>query len=206
MNAQHDTVLRDWPHLVQVMPNSSHLALADDLIEKSKTVTDGATTAGHIWYGTYRPGIRVEKGSRESYFLESPTVGAWSAFAEFSETNLFSGFRKTIFEIKALIRSGDIGGARRLLGALPGDKLASRIVCDLSLLLSRPSGRVLEKGTGRLPNLKWLASNRGSFAGQWVALENNSLVESDASLKSLRECIRSSRDSLRGIQFVRMAD
>ena len=204
MNIQPMIKSNAGPHLVQIMPNSSYPSESGGFLSSSRYVAENTTTAGSIWYGTSRPGYQFEERSIALYFLESFTAEPLPTDFNSAETNLYSEYRKTIAEIDQLVQDGRFSKARDLFGSLPEDRLDSKRAKELALALQVPSGRILAHGTGRRPNTKWLASNRNRFDGQWVALEDNELIDFDTSYKNLRSKIEGVRDSLRGIQFVRI--
>lgn len=204
MNIQPMIKSNAGPQLVRIMPNSSYPSESGSFLSSYRNVAESTTTAGNIWYGTSRPGYQIEEKSIALFFLESFTAESLSSDFNSAETNLFSEYRKTIAAIDQLVQDGRFSKARDVFASLPEDRLDSKRAKELALALQVPSVRMLAHGTGRRPNSKWLAMNKSDFHNMWVALEDNSLIDSDTSYKNLRTRIQRTRGSMRGIQIVRM--
>jgi hypothetical protein len=97
-------------------------------------------------------------------------------------------------ELRRLVEAGRVDEARRRLGeAIAGGATASELGGWPAVLLSHllPERKAVSlPGTGRgdfVANMKWLDAHREEHRGEWVAMRDGALVDSDRSRAALTE-------------------
>lgn len=92
---------------------------------------------------------------------------------------------------RRLLTNGRVLAARKLVGGVPSDHVANETLRRLRAALAEPvvRRRLPAEGKGSR-NIEWLRRHAHRHAGQWVALVEGELVDTDASLAVLRRRLR----------------
>jgi hypothetical protein len=115
-------------------------------------------------------------------------------------------------EIRLLVEAGQIDEARRRLGeAIAAGAKPSELGGWPAVLLSHllPGRKAVTRpGAARgdfVANMKWLEEHRGEHRGEWVAMRDGVLVDSDRSRTALTERLERT-DLLDGALFVQVEE
>lgn len=93
--------------------------------------------------------------------------------------------------IKNLIEREQIPAARKMLAAIPVELREESTVKNLRAVLELPGVVKSDKrDIDRRRDYEWLRQRARTYRGQWVALDNGTLVAAARSLKELREQLR----------------
>lgn len=93
--------------------------------------------------------------------------------------------------VRQLLAKEHILTARKLINALPPERLSAEPLRQLRTLLAEPVvRRRLPARASRSADLDWLRNNANVYRGKWVAVANGSLLDSDESLDDLLRRLR----------------
>lgn len=76
------------------------------------------------------------------------------------------------------------------------------LVRALSHSVAHPKTKLSETGSGHRISRKWIRENSDEYNGQWVAIYDDQLLDSDDSCVALRQRAKAERDDLTGVQFL----
>lgn len=96
-----------------------------------------------------------------------------------------------VMALRTLIETEQLTVARQMLNAAPAYILSDPLVAKLRSVLAPPVVKKVDKrDVDRSREYEWLKTEGHKYRGRWVALEDNRLLASAATLRELRETLR----------------
>jgi Family of unknown function (DUF5678) len=105
--------------------------------------------------------------------------------------------------VRALLEKDDVVHARALLREGLEHRPEDPELLELDAVLRPPRGKPRSfNDADRLPEFEWIAANRDSYRGQWVALDGGRLVAAASTLEELQSRL----ENRKGVSLVHRID
>jgi hypothetical protein len=93
--------------------------------------------------------------------------------------------------VRRLVEGERLAAAREMLGSAPAYILSDPLIARLRLVVAPPVvTRVEGRDVDRTLEYGWLRTEGHKYRGRWVALEGNNLLATGATLRELRELLK----------------